>query len=387
MPVYYGSLVNERNLTGNLEALLHWDTNLFANFFLPEGLDKMVAVHTIRRLHGLAPLYHPDPRWMRSEIYFWSKEQQEIWRKLYATTVLEYNPIWNTDVTERTEEAAHRDAQHTGDTAGWSREHEHTGKQSDLYNHAEDTRAAQHQTDTESAEHAGSIEHATGEVAQKTTGTMDSTGTSTEDTTNEQHTTVDNDTTSLSTTDTTEHTTTHQTVVQNLSPENAADYQPDTQTITDGTEDKTGKETTVASGTNDTQTDTHGSTHANGKTTGHEDTTGTLHGDSDDWRTAQNKRHANGAEYGTRGEQAQHQHHDAYQDQTDAKHHAEDGRTDLDRDHEDTAQESLHTRQGNIGVTSTQQLIEAEREVAMYNIYLAIADSFHRTFCLDIYPI
>ena len=42
-------------------------------------------------------------------------------------------------------------------------------------------------------------------------------------------------------------------------------------------------------------------------------------------------------------------------------------------------------RGGNIGVTMTQQLIEAEREVDKFNIYDHICDSFKRRFCLLIY--
>lgn len=42
-------------------------------------------------------------------------------------------------------------------------------------------------------------------------------------------------------------------------------------------------------------------------------------------------------------------------------------------------------RGGNIGVTMTQQLIQAEREVDKFNIYNHICDSFKRRFCLLIY--
>lgn len=41
--------------------------------------------------------------------------------------------------------------------------------------------------------------------------------------------------------------------------------------------------------------------------------------------------------------------------------------------------------QGNIGVTTTQQMIEAERELVKFNIYDFIIDSFKARFCLLIY--
>lgn len=42
-------------------------------------------------------------------------------------------------------------------------------------------------------------------------------------------------------------------------------------------------------------------------------------------------------------------------------------------------------RGGNIGVTSSQSLIQEEREVDKFNIYDVICDSFKRRFCLMIY--
>lgn len=43
------------------------------------------------------------------------------------------------------------------------------------------------------------------------------------------------------------------------------------------------------------------------------------------------------------------------------------------------------TRKGNIGVTMTQQLIEAERKIDEFDIYLYIADAFKKQFCLMVY--
>ena len=50
----------------------------------------------------------------------------------------------------------------------------------------------------------------------------------------------------------------------------------------------------------------------------------------------------------------------------------------------DTFKHTLHTR-GNIGVTTTQQMIEAERESVRYNLVEEIAADYQAAFCLDIY--
>lgn len=43
------------------------------------------------------------------------------------------------------------------------------------------------------------------------------------------------------------------------------------------------------------------------------------------------------------------------------------------------------TRGGNIGVTMTQQMIEAERQVDLFNIYDKIVSDFKRRFCVLVY--
>ena len=50
----------------------------------------------------------------------------------------------------------------------------------------------------------------------------------------------------------------------------------------------------------------------------------------------------------------------------------------------DTFEHMLHTH-GNIGVTTTQQMIEAERESVRYNLVEEIAADYQAAFCLDIY--
>ena len=52
---------------------------------------------------------------------------------------------------------------------------------------------------------------------------------------------------------------------------------------------------------------------------------------------------------------------------------------------ESTKRESKDVEQGNIGVTSTQQLIKEEREVADINIYSIIAKDFKNKFCIQVY--
>ena len=61
---------------------------------------------------------------------------------------------------------------------------------------------------------------------------------------------------------------------------------------------------------------------------------------------------------------------------------------DIDRTYTDTGditRKSENIRGGNIGVTMTQQLIEKEREVALFSLYDTIVDSFKKEFCVLVY--
>lgn len=60
------------------------------------------------------------------------------------------------------------------------------------------------------------------------------------------------------------------------------------------------------------------------------------------------------------------------------------GTSNETEEYTDTFKHTLHTH-GNIGVTTTQQMIEAERESVRYNLIEEIASDYQIAFCLDIY--
>lgn len=63
---------------------------------------------------------------------------------------------------------------------------------------------------------------------------------------------------------------------------------------------------------------------------------------------------------------------------------ASNGTNSETENYSDTFTHTLHTH-GNIGVTTTQQMIEAERESVRYNLVEEIAADYQAAFCLDIY--
>lgn len=405
MPMYNSSLSNQLGMTANTEALLEFAPDLFAGFMVPLGMDRQLAINVIRRKHGFAPLYRPDPRWMMNAIRDWTRENMPIWEKLYKTTVLEYNPIWNTDVTERTTDVRTIDRDTTNDSTAIDRA-KSKGTLGSLTtgDRHEVTEGTGHEETHGTSEDNGHTEtHGTSEGTshEETHGISDgktheeTTGKSVTDTTSSATTVTDTtiDGTDSETTDSTKKL--DQTVTRDISPENAPDYQPDDQTHTVaeetlktttegkhhettgvvGNTTSTGNSTTNTSGTSDGTT--HGETWgtADGKTTGEtwgtEDThqTGETYGTTDSRTTGK----ADEVTKGTR------------QDETHEKsiRHADQ----KERGTEDVTETYDHgwIRQGNIGVTTTQQMIEAERVTVVYSVYEQIANSYHATFCLDVY--
>lgn len=55
------------------------------------------------------------------------------------------------------------------------------------------------------------------------------------------------------------------------------------------------------------------------------------------------------------------------------------------QDNRDEKETIVHTEAGNIGVTSTQELIQRQRDIVEFNIYDYITQAFKRRFCVMVY--
>lgn len=83
-----------------VEGLYNYDDTLFIGFNVPEGLVKQIAIDTILMRSRELEILYPDLNYMKTRIAIWSNKYQINWKKLYDTTVLEYNPIENYDRME-----------------------------------------------------------------------------------------------------------------------------------------------------------------------------------------------------------------------------------------------------------------------------------------------
>ena len=107
----------------SVEGLYNYDNTLFDGFDVPKGLVKQIAIDTIlMRTRELEVLY-PDFNYMKKRITIWSSRYQINWKKLYDSTVLEYNPIENydrmedwTDTDDETSTSARDNTRNTSNT-------------------------------------------------------------------------------------------------------------------------------------------------------------------------------------------------------------------------------------------------------------------------------
>lgn len=83
-----------------VEGLYNYDNTLFDGFVVPEGLVKQIAIDSILMRTRELEILYPDFTYMRKRITIWSAKYLNNWKKLYDTTVLEYNPIENYDRVE-----------------------------------------------------------------------------------------------------------------------------------------------------------------------------------------------------------------------------------------------------------------------------------------------
>lgn len=224
-----------------LKAELRQDLTLLST----SELDKNLLIGKILMDLGELSLIYTEPETVKGLIEIWSKVNHDNWLALWETLLYKYNPIWNKDGTY---------------------------------------------TENRSL-------NVTGQQADTTSGSVQTSGTDARTTTTDQD------------------TTNHNTVAHAVTGYDTNSYSPDTQDSENG------------SGTNDVTVTEAGNMQ---QTTG-----------------------SSGS---------------------------------LNRSTGGTEQEAItRVEQGNIGVTTSQQMIREQREIVLFNLYEFITESFKKQFCLMVY--
>lgn len=246
--------------TISLMGMYEFDHTILDFFHYPdkwETADKDVFVNKLLLDTAELEVLYPDTDIFKTAIKYWSAAEVQNWNKLYDTTVLKYNPIWNKDGTVTETEKHIKNNNYTDVTDGKIADHSST-------------------------------------IGNQNTETSGNENTNTTNNTNEKD------------------------YVFGFNSESAAQSG---QTVTDDT----------------------GNTN-----TGRSENTKSNSSANTDATTTNN---------------------------TNFKH---DEKENIDREY-------TRTEQGNIGVTTTQQMINEEREVDKFNLMDYIIDRFKQRFCLLVY--
>lgn len=88
--------------TLSLMGMYEYDNTILDFFHYPdkwETADKDVFVNKLLLDTAELEVLYPDANIFKTAIKYWSAAEVQNWNKLYDTTVLDYNPIWNKDGT------------------------------------------------------------------------------------------------------------------------------------------------------------------------------------------------------------------------------------------------------------------------------------------------
>ena len=256
--------------TLSILGLYNYDTSIFADMVLPNGVDSATAVNSIITDNAELEILYPDPNAMRFMIKLWSERELPIWERILTAIQKEYDPLENYNRTEN-----------------WSQTDTGTNNKTVGYTDVLDGTTSGSATDTNSATHSGTSS------------------------------------------DTTSKTTTHgKTIQHDVSGFNGSPLTPASKDTEGGTTGESGSISHTESGTD-------GST--------------LTHTESNDV------------------------------DSTLTHNSSETGGNSLQQTHTSNIR-------GNIGVTTSQQMLNQELDVSKrLDIYKYISESFKNRFCLMVY--
>lgn len=115
--------------TLSLMGLYEYDHTILDFFHYPdkwETVDKDVFINRLLLDTAELEILYPDADIFKTAIKYWSAAEVQNWNKLYNTTVLDYNPIWNKNGTVTETEKHIKNNNYTDVTDGKIADHSST---------------------------------------------------------------------------------------------------------------------------------------------------------------------------------------------------------------------------------------------------------------------
>lgn len=104
--------------TMSLLGLFQNNPSLFLELELPDGVSKDTVIDNLLMETAELEVLYPNPYFMQAAIGTWSLKELPIWKKLYETTVLKYDPIHNYDRNESWTEDENSDKKGSSENIG-----------------------------------------------------------------------------------------------------------------------------------------------------------------------------------------------------------------------------------------------------------------------------
>lgn len=104
--------------TMSLLGLFQNNPSLFLELELPDGVSKDTVIDNLLMETAELEVLYPNPYFMQAAIGTWSLKELPIWKKLYETTVLKYDPIHNYDRNESWTEDENTDKKGSSENRG-----------------------------------------------------------------------------------------------------------------------------------------------------------------------------------------------------------------------------------------------------------------------------
>lgn len=106
--------------TMSLLGLYQNNPSLFLELELPDGVSKDTVIDNLLMETAELEVLYPNPYFMQAAIGTWSFKELPVWKKLYETTVLKYDPIHNYDRKEKWTESENIDKEEVSQRRGSS---------------------------------------------------------------------------------------------------------------------------------------------------------------------------------------------------------------------------------------------------------------------------
>lgn len=323
--------------TMTMIGLYNYDSTLFDGLILPAGIDKQITVDEILTRSGEFEVLYSDPNFMKLMIEHWGKKHYRTFEKWIEALNIDFEPLYNYDRYE----------EYTDDKIA----------------------QGQSKSNLNSIDNSESTSAESGSSKNNSVGSESSSDTSSTDTINNAVTTGDSHSTDDSTTTDTGHSM--------------------SQTSTDSSSSETDNRNVAAY---DSATMTPREEEIKGNTSG-QSGNGIASNENESVKTGTASENTNNVTQSSTDTQTATDHTNNMINQTESQNNASgntrSGSASSSEQHNTNSntEQIKHTAHlyGNIGVTTSSELLASYLDVERFNIYEQIADIFVDEFCIMVY--